>query len=52
MDETERKLTDMLLNKRYSELTCSDIARIVPKILKCNSFEEKQFNHLKDFIQS
>jgi hypothetical protein len=40
------------VNKRYSELTCSDVARIVPKMLKCASFEEKQFNHLKDFLYS
>ena len=38
--------------KRYSELTCSDIARIVPKMIKCASFEEKQFNHMRDFLIS
>ncbi len=38
--------------KRYSDLTCAQVARIIPKIQKCASFQEKQFNHLKDFIFS
>jgi hypothetical protein len=28
------------------------VASIIPKMLKCASFEEKQFNHLKDFLLS
>jgi hypothetical protein len=38
------------VSKRYSELTCKDVALIIPKMQKCASFEEKQFNHLKDFL--
>lgn len=33
-------------------MTCSDIARIIPKMQKSASFEEKQFNHLKDYVFS
>ena len=50
MDEHERKLAELLVTKRYSDLTCSEVARIVPKMLKCGSFEEKQYTHLKDFL--
>jgi hypothetical protein len=28
------------------------VATVIPKMLKCASFEEKQFNHLKDFLLS
>jgi len=50
MNDDERKLADLLASKRYSELTCKDVALILPKMQKCASFEEKQFNHLKDFL--
>jgi len=31
-------LADLLVNKRYSELTCANVAQIIPKMLKCASF--------------
>ena len=42
----------MLVMKKYSTLKCADIARVVPKMIKCSSFEDKQFNHIKDFLYS
>lgn len=33
-------------------LKCSSIARVVPKMLKCTSLEDQQFNHIKDFLYS
>ncbi len=36
--------------KRYSDLSCADVARVIPKMVKCASFEEKQFHHLRDFL--
>lgn len=42
----------MLVSRRYSELLCEDVAGIIPKMLKVASFEEKQFNYLKDFLLS
>jgi hypothetical protein len=41
-----------LVTRRYSELLCEDVAAIIPKMLKVASFEEKQFNYLKDFLVS
>ena len=26
------------------------MARVIPKMIKCSSFEDKQFNHIKDFL--
>lgn len=40
------------MTRRYSELLCEDVAAIIPKMLKVASFEEKQFNYLKDFLVS
>jgi hypothetical protein len=38
MDVTERKFVDLLVMKRYSELSCADVARVIPKMIKCASF--------------
>lgn len=52
MSAKERELAEKLVSKGYNKLTCSDVALVVPKMIKCSSFEEKQFNHLKDFLYS
>lgn len=37
MDPHERLLADRLVSKRYSDMTCADVARVIPKMLKCSS---------------
>ncbi len=39
LNEHERKLAELIVSKRYSELVCEDVARIIPKMIKCASFE-------------
>lgn len=38
LSEKERKLAELLVSKRYSELLCEDVAIIIPKMLKSASF--------------
>jgi hypothetical protein len=52
MDVTERKLAETLVSKKYNTLKCAEVARVMPKMIKCASFEDKQFNHIKDFLHA
>jgi len=52
MDNESREIAENLVRKRYNVLKCSSIARVVPKMLKCTSLEDQQFNHIKDFLYS
>ncbi len=47
LHKDEENLLHLLLEEKYQLLTCSDIATILPKLIKCSNFEDGHFMHIR-----
>ncbi len=52
MHEQEKTLLTMLIEERYQELTCQDIARLVPKLEKCANLEDSVYVHIRNYVRA
>ena len=50
--EDEKAIVEKLVEEDYNSLSCSDIAIIVPKLIKCTNYEDGHFGHLRNYLQN
>lgn len=48
----EKVMVEKLVNEEYNELTCSNIAIILPKLIKCANYEDGHFGHLRNYLKN
>lgn len=50
--EDEIAVVQKLINEEYNEITCADIAIIVPKLIKCTNYEDGHFAHIRGYLKN
>ena len=50
LNENEKKIANNLLNEKYHNVNCSEIAMILPKLIKCTNFEDGHFVHIRNYL--
>jgi len=51
LHQEEKKVAELLIEEKYSEISCSDIANVLPKLIKCTNFEDGHFTHIRNYLR-
>ena len=52
LHQEEKRVAELLIEERFSEVSCSDIANVLPKLIKCTNFEDGHFAHIRSYLRT